>query len=157
SAGSAASSLPEGGHIMTAVSRGPTEVLLLLPLALLAACSYPEPSTPLARAAVADDAAAIRTLVAAGQPVNAKDASGWTALIWAARLGRTEATRTLLQAGANPDLADSYINGWTPLMHAAHKRQIKTIEALLQAGADPNARAKHGATALMLAACEPDQ
>jgi ankyrin repeat protein len=133
----------------------------LLPVAaalFLAGCRFEVPVTPLGKAAVADDAAGIRKLLAEGQDPNALDSFGWAPLIWAARTGRLEAIRALLDGHANPDLQDQYINGWTAMMHAVHRGQEKTVRALLAAGADPNTRARHhGTTALMLASCEHNE
>lgn len=84
-----------------------------------------------------------------------------TPLLRAARAGDVEATRLLLQHGANPHLAN--VNGVTPLMAAAglanneidtrgkFKTQAQasaTIELLVKSGADINARDNRGQTAL---------
>ena len=131
--------------------------VLALGLVGLGGCRYPSPSTPLDQAAVEGDGTTVRALLHRGDDPNAYDADGWTALHWAARAGKLETTRLLLEGGAQPDVRDRYVNGWTPLMHAAHKHQAATVQALLQAGADPNARNPIGITALMLACSEDDE
>jgi ankyrin repeat protein len=80
-----------------------------------------------------------------------------TALHLAAAGYRLAIVRSLLQAGADPDVigkhrdsrplhyaADGYING--PAWDA--KRQVSTLRCLLAAGADIDAQDKNGATAL---------
>src|SRR4051812_45316212 len=86
------------------------------------------PSTPLAAAAAANDAVAVRRLVAAGhapdEPEGGRESFSHrlTPLMWAARHGATEAMTTLLDAGAAVD-ARGVRNQWTPLQHAIHTRQ----------------------------------
>ena len=80
--------------------------------------------------------------------VNARDADGETALIWATTgIGSTENVKVLLDAGANVNARDA--DGETALMRAAY---IGTAKVLLDAGADVNARDADGETALMWAA-----
>ena len=114
------------------------------------------PESALARAAAAEDGERVRALARAGAALDAPDASGFTALDWAARNGRVEAIQALVAAGADPDARDSGPNGWTPLLHAIHKGQAGAARTLLAAGADPNARALNGGVALMAAAIRGD-
>jgi ankyrin repeat protein len=63
----------------------------------------------------------VRELIAAGAPLDHINNLGWTALIEAVILGaggtrHVETVRTLVEAGANPSLADR--SGVTPLQHA---------------------------------------
>jgi uncharacterized protein len=62
----------------------------------------------------------------------------------ASRRGDLKMAETLLSAGINPDLADSY--GQTPLYYAAQFNQAKVIELLLANHANPNAviNKRHG-------------
>jgi ankyrin repeat protein len=115
-----------------------------------------QPESALARAAAAADGERVRALARAGAALDAPDASGFTALDWAARNDRVEAIQALVAAGADPDALDSGPNGWTPLIHAVHKQQAAAVRALLAAGADPNARARNGGVALMDAAMRGD-
>ncbi len=45
-----------------------------------------------------------------------------------------ETLRTLLEAGANANMADSYL--WTPLMRAAHMNNHEMVRILIKAGVD---------------------
>lgn len=112
------------------------------------------PESGLERAAVSGSVEELRREVRIRRGVNAKDASGFTALDWAARTGRTDAIAELVRAGADPELHDSGPNGWTPLLHAVHKNQLGAVRALLAAGADVNGRGDNGLTPLMLAAAQ---
>ena len=62
---------------------------------------------------------------------------GMTPLLYAARDGRVEAAKALVEAGANIELADS--NGIRPLLMALLNNQLPIAELLLERGADPNA------------------
>jgi len=78
--------------------------------------------------------------------VNAVSKGGSTALMFAAR-GDTESARTLLDAGADPNLQ---IPDWggTALIIASTMGQADIVEALLNKGADANYRDKNSFTAL---------
>lgn len=100
----------------------------------------------------AGDVEVIKPLLARGVQVDARDERGSTALILAAYYGKTDAVRTLLEAGASPNLGDS-ARGNTALMGALFKGEIESARRLL---ADPrtdvNARNAAGQTAAMFAA-----
>src|SRR5262245_26185082 len=113
-------------------------LLLGMGTALLAgsACR-PAPGTPLGSAAAANDAAAVRRLLAGGhRPDETGDAL--PALMWAARHDAIAAIGALLDAGAAIDRRDRR-NGWTALQHAIHTRSPAAVRLLLARGADPNA------------------
>ena len=103
-------------------------------------------------AARVGDVEVIKSLLARGVRVDARDERGSTALILAAYYGKTDAVRTLLEAGASPNLGDS-ARGNTALMGALFKGEIESARRLL---ADPrtdvNARNAAGQTAAMFAA-----
>jgi uncharacterized protein len=118
-------------------------------LAAALACGGPRPAiTPLARAARTGNTAAIRSMVAAGQDVNAPDPGGnhWTPLLHAIHKGQRGAIDALLAAGANVHGAtagqrvgvDAAAN-LTPLMMAVGNGQADIVRRLLAAGADPRA------------------
>jgi ankyrin repeat protein len=54
-------------------------------------------------AAISGDTLAIRTLVAAGADPNFENAKGYTALVWAAEMGKLESISELCEAGAAVD------------------------------------------------------
>ena len=112
------------------------------------------PETALEKAAVSGSVEELRREVWLRQGVNGVDRSGFTALDWAARTGRTDAIAELVLAGAEAELHDCGPNGWTALLHAVHKNQLESVRALLAAGADPNGRGDNGLTPLMLAAAQ---
>jgi ankyrin repeat protein len=86
--------------------------------------------------------------------VNARSKGGSTALMFAAR-GDMESARTLLNAGADPNLQ---IPDWggTALIIASTMGQADIVEALLDKGADPNYRDKNSFTALHSAVRDSD-
>ena len=82
-------------------------------------------------------AAAVKTLLAHGADVNAKESwRGQTALMWAAAEGHAEALQVLLEAGAQVNARSSA--GWTALLFAAREGRIAGGQALLAGGADVN-------------------
>src|SRR5687768_5605659 len=74
-------------------------------------------SSRVADAAMQADAAAVRSLVTAGEDVNAAQGDGMTALHWAVRRGEPEMVRMLLAAGANVR-ATTRLGNYTPLLLA---------------------------------------
>ena len=136
-------------------------VMLQLGLAgaLLAAggCAQ-RPLTLLAQAAVRNDVAALRQLLANGHKADDRGDS-WTALIWAARSGSIDAINLLLDAGADVNLPGSSGDNWdaTPLQHAILERQPAAVQLLLDRGAELNRGAGPGSLApLLLAAGDTD-
>ena len=85
-------------------------------------------------------------MLEAGVNVNATDSNGFTAVVYAAYMGRTETLRALLDAGADVNLKDVF--GRTALVTAASLGRTETVRDFLAAGADVNARDHRGWTAL---------
>ncbi len=79
--------------------------------------------------------------------VNVADATGSTALSYAAQTGSVESLQVLLDAGADVNTSDCW--GKTPLIHAVQRPDNEeSIKLLLSAGADVNVADKGGMTAL---------
>jgi ankyrin repeat protein len=109
-------------------------------------------SSPSASIASHGDIPAMKKMLDTGLDPNARDASGYTPLIAAARAGNVAMVRLLASRGADPNLPDAAVNSWTPLLHAVHKAQPGAIAALLDAGANANGTDASGTTPLMMAA-----
>jgi len=132
-------------------------VMLLLGIGLSALASEAcadGPALPLALVAARNAADTVRQLLADGHSADERDPGGLTALMWAARAGALDAMKTLLDAGADPNVRDVR-NGWTPLFHAIHKHQVEAVRLLLDRGVDPNNPARM-LTPLMMAASDAD-
>ena len=83
--------------------------------------------------------------------VNAKDNSGWTSLMFAARNGNIDAINALVDnTGADVNARDN--NGRTPLMYAAKSGNPDSVRTLVKAGSDIDAQDNYGLTPLMHAA-----
>jgi TonB family protein len=97
----------------------------------------------------------IGKLLKRGEPVDEADASGWTALMYAAYLdyySDDEPLKLLLDAHADPNRAS--LHGDTALMFAAYRGTLS--HPLLDHGANLNAHNAEGVTPLMLLAQMPD-
>ncbi|HKE83862.1 MAG TPA: ankyrin repeat domain-containing protein [Vicinamibacterales bacterium] len=92
----------------------------------------------------------VRALVKEGVDVNARQADGATALLWAAHLDDPGLVSVLIAAGAKADAADD--TGVTPLYLACLSRQAAIVDSLLAAGANANAALITGETVLMTCA-----
>ncbi len=98
----------------------------------------------------ADDRAAVVKLLAQGAEVNAQRPDGATALAWAVFRCNAGIARQLLDAGADPDLANEL--GIGPLWLAIQAHSADMVELLLDNGADPNIARESGESPLMAAA-----
>ena len=112
----------------------------------------PKPGlTPLMIAAGGDDLAEVRRLCASGADANARDSSGWTALVYAAQLAHKPVMDALLDAGA--DVSVRSFTGQTAIMAAIPTafEVDQKIQSLI-AYTDINEQDQDGQTALMIAA-----
>ena len=101
------------------------------------------------------DQETLQMLLDHGVPVNATNKNHHTAYMLACHQGNIDAMCALVNAGADPNIADSWGN--TSLHLVAQKRSRRLVlENLMEHGADVNAVNNEGATALMLA-CETGQ
>ena len=82
---------------------------------------------------------------------------GFTALHFAAFFGKTEAARTLIEAGAAIDVYSKNDLWVQPLHSAASGRHHEVCRLLIAAGADVNARQRHDVTPLHAAAQHGDE
>jgi ankyrin repeat protein len=96
------------------------------------------------------NAAAAKTLIRQRVGITAADVDGSTPLQWAAHWNDLETVKSLLAAGAKPNVANRY--GVTPLHEAATLGSGPVVAVLLRAGAQAEAAYGEGETALMLAA-----
>ena len=128
-------------------------ILLLAALAAVPvlAADAPVAAAPLAAAVKAGQrAAAIDIIAKKSADVNAAEADGSTALLWAANGNDADLVARLLKAGANPNVRNQL--GSTALAEATFNANTEMVKALLDAGADPNAAGPDGQTPLMLVA-----
>ncbi len=111
----------------------------------------PKPGiTPLIRAASRADVVELSRLIGTGLNVNEMDASGWSALMYAAASGQAKPVQLLLHAGAKPNHVS--IRGDAPLIASASKGMWDAD--LVRAGAKVNWQNKEGQTALMFLAAQ---
>lgn len=82
------------------------------------------------------------------------DQLGLAPLHWAARKRDLKLARTLLIAGADPDVLDS--QGMTPLCHAVGKQDVECARLLLRAGADVNIANRYGEAPIIYCFDRPD-
>jgi ankyrin repeat protein len=133
---------------------------LAIPLSLLlwagvAVCSANDPdgTTPLHHAALRNDVAAVKTLLAGGASARAANRYGITPLFLACRNGSAEVVKLLLDAGA--ELNSTVSHGETMLMTAARTGDPQTVHLLIERGENVHAgESATGQTALMWAAAE---
>ena len=116
------------------------------------------PDTRIARLHVAASLGreeSVLRLISRGEPVNARDTSGYTPLLMALGSGSEKTARTLLAEGADVNAASG--NGYTPL-HAAvsaagrSKSSPELVKLLLERGAEVNRAAVYSGTPLHVAA-----
>jgi len=121
-------------------------------LFVLAAALLPltAPAAELPDLVKAGEHAAALEAIRAGTNVNAVQADGTSALLWAVYRIDHEVAQALLDRGANPDVRNAL--GTSPLCEAVSVADAKLVAMLLKAGADPNQGNNDGQTPLMIAA-----
>jgi ankyrin repeat protein len=96
------------------------------------------------------DRDALRAQLQKKEDVNAAEADGSTALLWASYRDDLESADLLIRAGAKVNAANDL--GVTPLWAASQNGSAVMVRRLLEAGANPNAALLAGETPLMVAA-----
>lgn len=123
----------------------------LLAAALACSPAFAEGSMTLHEAADAGDVASIEGLLAAGTPVDGRDAARRTPLQVATRANHVEAARLLIAAGADVNAKDNIRD--TPFLYAGAEGRDAILRLILDTGraklADTN---RYGGTALIPAA-----
>ena len=122
-----------------------TAVAIAASAAVVLRLEWPD-ANQLAGTAARGDVAGVRLGLRLGIDPNEPSTSGWdhapgpTPLTAAARFGRVDVVRLLLDEGADPDLRDGGAESphATPLATAAMHGQLEVCRVLLEAGADPN-------------------
>jgi ankyrin repeat protein len=136
----------------------PGQPRFTFPLALLAlmlAGCGPDPHEPMAVAAGEGNLPKVQQLLAQGGKPDVTD-TGITPLMTASRRGDLATMTALIDAGADLNRQDRWVNGWTPMLHALHKQQRKAVALLLERGANPNQGGWSGETPLMFATLDND-
>jgi ankyrin repeat protein len=107
------------------------------------------------------DPSLLKSMLAAGAEVNARDQRGFTALMFAAFRGDKTAVEVLLEHPADPNataereilgISFGWAAGWAPLHWAAGEGQCHIVAPLVAAGAHVDQTDAWGRTPLMLAA-----
>jgi ankyrin repeat protein len=119
-------------------------------LPLVAADVQPSGSSLIGAVKTGQRAVALDLIVKKSADINAAEADGSTALLWAANLNDTDLAIRLLRAGAKANVQNRL--GSTPLAEAAFNANTELVKALLDAGAGPNTAGPDGQTPLMLIA-----
>lgn len=121
---------------------------------LIAAAAWPARAwaspQALVAAAEAGDVAALRRLIDAGTPVNARDARKRTALLAATHANRIDAARLLIERGADVNAKDGIDD--SPFLYAGAEGRLEVLRLTLAAGADLKSTNRYGGTALIPAA-----
>lgn len=104
------------------------------------------PGDGLLAAAARNDVAGIGRALAAGAPVDTRDARGRTALLVATDANATDAARALIAAGADVNAKDGQSD--SPYLLAGARGHVEILKATLAAGADLRSTNRFGGTAL---------
>ena len=103
--------------------------------------------TELHKAAAANDTAAITALIAKGADIEARDASGATALLVATHANKVDTARTLIEAGANVNAKDGIED--SPYLYAGARGHLEILKMTLANGADLKSINRYGGTSLI--------
>ena len=98
-------------------------------------------------AAGAGDVGAIRELLGAGLPIDARDTDGRTPVMVATVARQTEAVRALVEAGADVDIRDNRLDN--VFLYAGANGLLDILRIANEAGADPAITNRFGGIALI--------
>jgi ankyrin repeat protein len=98
-------------------------------------------------AAGAGDVGAIRGLLGAGLPIDARDTDGRTPVMVATVARQTEAVRALVEAGADVDIRDNRLDN--VFLYAGANGLLDILRIANEAGADPAITNRFGGIALI--------
>ena len=121
--------------------------------AMAMALADPASADELRTAAARGDVAAVKRLIAAGHPLDAKDVQGQTALLLAVAGGHTAAGIALIEAGA--DINAVAANKDTPWLLAGARGRAEMLRHMIPKGPDLTLRNRFGGSAL-IPACHYD-
>jgi hypothetical protein len=124
---------PRASASQTQSSNSPAAAASARAFSLPRATAIADPAAALREAARRGDVSTLRRLLAEKINIDARDASGQTALMLAVLQGQKEVVNTLLAAGADPNAADA--SGTTPLQAALAGAHSAIAAALEQSGA----------------------
>ena len=102
------------------------------------------------RAAAANDAVRIATLLERGSPIDARDPAGRTPLLVATHADAVAAARALIAAGADVNAKDNIED--SPYLYAAAEGRLAILRMTIAAGADLRSVNRYGGTGLIPAA-----
>jgi len=140
-----------GDAVPTTPITMPRRVTLVPALvASLLVCVNVAANDALVSAVKAQNAAAVRALLAEGVDANQADADETGALAWAVSADDIDLVTALLGAGADVGATNRY--GVGPMYLASENGSAEMLKVLIAHGADPNAALPDGETALMTAA-----
>jgi ankyrin repeat protein len=106
--------------------------------------------TDLHNASAKNDVQLIESLIKIGAPVDARDSSGRTALLFATHANAIDAASALIAAGANVNAKDNIQD--SPYLYAAAEGRLEILRLTLKAGADLKSVNRYGGTGLIPAA-----
>lgn len=107
----------------------------------------PAPDAALIDAAARGDAVQVRSLIAKGASVRARDAEGRTALVAATYGNHVDAARLLISAGADVNAQDNLRN--SAFLLAGARGYLDIVRMTIAAGADLKSTNRFGGTALI--------
>lgn len=120
---------------------------LLLATAPLIASGKTMSEPTLHNAATSGDVTSIKSLIAEGAKVDARDGSGATALLVATHANQVEVAKALIDAGADVNAKDKIED--SPYLYAGARGHLEILKMTLAHGADLKSINRYGGTALI--------